>query len=705
MAFEVKRGGDDDRTRLDRLKRLYWLALGRPGDFGGLDAFLGQLRDGVTLAKIADEFVSSDEFRDRWRSDGDGKPPTWSALHARAHGPAATEALRSRRGAALDAVQGLGAQLAGLIEAEPDAPPLTLDRPSHMPIPNSPEGYRLWLTQNEPRSDLDRRRAREVAAGWSYRPRLSFLLAGEVASPEDLGRLITSITAQTYDQVELIIVGWPGRKVARLIRSRAKAGAPMRLIRCAPWRSPEHRLSLAVEAAWGEFVALTEETDVWAPGAARSVVEALQAVDPPSLIYGDEDRIDHDGRRSQPWFKTAWDPDAMLALDGFGRALFTRKSVLQAASTAEGPTSPNRTYPLMLRVSEQLAGKDIVHVPAVLLHRAAETAAPAPSDVEARRSAVSAHLARTGAADCDAIAVGEVIRVVRPLPDPAPLVSIIIPTRDRADLLRPCVDGLLNRTDYPNLEVLIVDNNSREAETEALLSELRSDARVRVLPYSAPFNWGAINNFAVEQARGAVIVLLNNDTEVMEPGWLREMTAQALRPEVGIVGATLLYRDRTVQHAGIVLGPRGQVEHIGRRLSEDDRGHGGRLRAIRAASAVTGACLAMRKTVYDELGGVEAAGLQVTWSDSDLGLKAWSHGYRVLMTPYARLFHLELATRGSDARPAEAARFIRERDWMRARWGARLDHDPYFPGPLTFDMKELYLDTSGVTPRQAELEA
>ena len=194
----------------------------------------------------------------------------------------------------------------------------------------------------------------------------------------------------------------------------------------------------------------------------------------------------------------------------------------------------------------------------------------------------------------------------------------------------------------------------------------------------AAFNWGAINNRGVRNTRGEIIVLLNNDTDVLEPDWLDEMVAQALRPEIGAVGAKLLYHDHTVQHAGLVLGPDGHAFHRFRHVPDATTGYRNEVAMVRSVSAVTGACLAMRRAVFEEVGGIEEAGLAVTWSDVDLCYRVRQAGYRVICTPFARLLHLELATRGADDTPERVARAEDERQFMMKKWASLANEDPFF---------------------------
>jgi GT2 family glycosyltransferase len=270
------------------------------------------------------------------------------------------------------------------------------------------------------------------------------------------------------------------------------------------------------------------------------------------------------------------------------------------------------------------------------------------------------------------------LRIEYVLPARKPLVSIIIPTRDKLELLRRCIDGLLHRTDYAPIEILVVNNRSEQPETLAWLAENADRGTIRLIEFDGDFNWGRINNQAVSHASGEIILLLNNDTEVVQPIWLSEMVAQALRPEIGVVGAKLLYPDRTVQHAGLILGPDGHAFHRFRYMQADDSGYRDELARVRSVSAVTGACLAMRRAVFDEVGGIEEQGLAVTWSDDDICLRVRERGYRVICTPFAVLLHLELATRGADNTPERARRAESERQFMLKKWPSLVLEDPHF---------------------------
>ena len=267
------------------------------------------------------------------------------------------------------------------------------------------------------------------------------------------------------------------------------------------------------------------------------------------------------------------------------------------------------------------------------------------------------------------------------LPPVAPKVSIIIPTRDGLEFLEPCVESVLAATPvYPGeIELLVVDNDSTEASTQEYLKRLESNPSVRVLQHRGGFNWSAINNAAASQAQGEILIFLNNDTRVLTPDWCNELVANAVRPEVGAVGARLLYQDRTIQHAGVLIGVEGVAGHEGVGDSPAHGGYVGRSHVLRGASAVTGACLAIRRKLFMEMGGgFDELQLKVAFNDVDFCLRVRAAGYRVVYTPYAVLYHYESKSRGRDLTPVQQARHRSEAIAFRARWGERAVSDPFY---------------------------
>jgi O-antigen biosynthesis protein len=338
-----------------------------------------------------------------------------------------------------------------------------------------------------------------------------------------------------------------------------------------------------------------------------------------------------------------------------------------------------------LRVSEVLESSEIGHVPRVLYHwrMISGSTAMGPSEKSyahyAALRAIQDHLNRKGAhARVHEISgASGYFRVAYEVPHPEPLVSILIPTRDRVDLLRQCVDSILKKTTYSNYEIIIIDNDSREAETLQYFATLDQHESVRIVSYPKPFNYSAVNNFGAEAARGALLVLLNNDVEVISPGWLTEMTSHALREEVGVVGAMLYYPNDTIQHAGVVVGIGGVAGHayVGRPRGFPGDKH--RAALTQSVSVVTAACALVRTSVFHEVGGLDEQ-LVVAFNDVDFCLRVRAKGYRNVWTPHAELYHHESASRGYEDSPEKIARFKREEQFMKDRWGKALECDPMY---------------------------
>jgi GT2 family glycosyltransferase len=269
------------------------------------------------------------------------------------------------------------------------------------------------------------------------------------------------------------------------------------------------------------------------------------------------------------------------------------------------------------------------------------------------------------------------------LPDQPPLVTLIIPTRDQVDVLRKCIESLKTKTDYPNFEVLVLDNQSSDPATLKYLAALGKDSRFKVIRYDAPFNYSAINNYAVTLAKGEIIGLMNNDIEAIHSDWLHEMVSHVLRPEVGAVGAKLLYSDGTIQHAGVILGLGGLAGHAHKYFDGKSWGYYHRANLTQTLSAVTAACLLVRKSVYEQVGGLDEVNLTVAYNDVDFCLKVREAGYRNIYTPYATLYHHESISRGQENTPEKQARFMREFTFMQQKWGDLLKTDPYYNPNLT----------------------
>ncbi len=443
----------------------------------------------------------------------------------------------------------------------------------------------------------------------------------------------------------------------------------------------------ALELATGEFIALMDHDDLLPEQALYEVAVDIEAHPDVDFIYSDEGQIDGDGRRIGAYFKPDWNHELLLAQNVASHLGVYRKSLVDRLGGFRPGFEGSQDHDLVLRVAAFSAPERIRHIPAVLYHWRRDTGTFSENWLDqctdAARRAVADHL-RTSeppvmqAEVLPAPLAPYHIRVRYPLPDPAPLVSIIIPTRDQARLLARCAEGLMHGTDYDPVELIIVDHDSNEPAAIALLEELRSDSRVRILPFTGPFNYSAINNMAVSESKGDIVVLMNNDVEVISADWLREMVSQAMRPDVGAVGAKLLYPDGTIQHAGLALGAAGVAHSFHAGAPADATGYFGQLALQRYVSAITAACMALRRQVFLDVGGFDEANLPVAFNDVDLCLRIRERGYQIVWTPYAELYHRESASRGSDEDSARAARFKEEIAYMQRAWAAQLAADPFY---------------------------
>jgi GT2 family glycosyltransferase len=428
------------------------------------------------------------------------------------------------------------------------------------------------------------------------------------------------------------------------------------------WDPDCHPASLSTGA---DALCLLQAGDALEPDALALMATHLGGAD---LVYADA--IGPDG---VPSLKPDWSPDLALATGYVGRPALVSQRLLERLPS--GGLGSLADAPVALEASVAAACRRAVHIPRPL-------ARTAPHRPRTDRTAILRdRLAMAGLPVTVRDREG-VTDLLWPLPDPAPLVSVIIPSRDRIDLIRPVCRGVLTATNYPALELIVVDNGSTDPAVLAFYDELRRDPRTRIVPFPHPFNFAAMVNAGVDVASGEVVVLLNNDIAVRGPNWLEEMVRQAIRPEVGAVGAKLLFGDGTLQHAGVVVGLGGRAGHILRRRKAGTPGHLGRLRVAHEVSAVTAACLAVATRKYRSVGGFDAEAFPVDFNDVDFCLRLQAKGWKCVWTPAATLSHFESVSRGPsvgakrDRFEAEAARFV-------ARWGNVIRHDPYYHPALS----------------------
>ena len=434
--------------------------------------------------------------------------------------------------------------------------------------------------------------------------------------------------------------------------------------------APPALVAQALQRLDCDLICFMDAQDRLATSALALVALVVAQYPQTDLIFADEDQLDADGTRVCPFFKPGWDAELQRGRDLLGPFVFLRTALVREAVVSSGAA-------WRLDLANQIAAATVPtrirHIPAVLCHRRS----PATDDT-ALRAALAANLQRTGAPGRILPVAGQAgcHRVIYDTPSTEPAVSIIVPTRDRADLLRVCAEGVLQRTNYQRLQLLIADNGTQAPDALALLQHLAADSRVQVLQLPGPFNWSALNNAAAAAATGEILVLLNNDIAVLEPDWLTTLVSHAAQPGVGAAGAKLLYPDGRVQHAGLTTDAAGVPRHLFRFAPGDSLGAFGLLGMAREVWGVTGACLATRRDVFFRLGGLNEA-LPVAYNDVDYCLRLTASGYRIIWTPWSVLEHREMASRPPDHAPARQAAVGEERARLLRDWGGLVLQDPF----------------------------
>lgn len=576
---------------------------------------------------------------------------------------------------------------------------------AEVPAGDAPRDYAEWVRKYDTPTLAQTVTLRARLEAAAHRPLISVLMPVYNAPEQWLVRAIESVRAQVYPHWELCIAddASTAPHVQRVLEDFRRRDERIKV----EYRAANGHISAASNSALalarGEFCALLDHDDELAPHALAEVVLAHNRAPEADYFYSDEDKLDEAGRRFDPYFKPDWNPDLLLGQNYTCHLSVFRTQRLRGLGFREG-FEGSQDWDVALRFTEDLTHPQIVHIPRVLYHWRAIAGSTAlvidqkNYPAQAARRALEETLARRSLRGELLPVEGQHWRVRRALPEAPPRVSIVIPTRNGADLLRRAIGSIRTRTAYPNYELIVVNHASDAEDALGYFAELR-DLGAKVIDADGEFNFSRLNNLAVPHATGEVLLFLNNDVETIHEEWLGELVAHALRPEVGCVGALLHYPDNTIQHAGIVLGvggggPNGAGGVGGHAFKRFPRGHEGqrnRLRLVQNYSAVTAACLAIRRAVFAEVGGFNEADLPVAFNDVDFCLRVRRAGYWNVWTPFAELYHHESASRGAEDTPEKAARFRREVEHMRRAWGPVLDTDPAYNRNLTFVSEDFAL--------------
>jgi GT2 family glycosyltransferase len=554
------------------------------------------------------------------------------------------------------------------------------------------DDYTRWIRCYDQLQRQDVSRIRDQIRHFEWTPLISILLPVYNSNMKWLRRAISSVQKQLYPCWELCIVddASTDRKIWPFLQRCARHDRRIKVMR----RTENGHISAAsndaLRLATGDFVALLDHDDELAPTALYFVALALNKNRDLQLLYSDEDKLDEYNRRCEPYFKSDWNPELFLAQNFVSHLTVYQTDLIRRIGGFRIGFEGSQDYDLALRCIEQIGPQKIEHLPWVLYHwRAGDQSTASnptakPYAQEAARRAVQEHLKRTGVAGTVVPSHGVYLQTKYALPNERPMVSIIIPTRDQASALKKCVHSILEKTDYPAYELIVLDNESYDPEAVEFLAALRKRDGVRVERIDDAFNYSHLNNRGVDLSRGTFVALLNNDVEVLHADWLTEMVSRATQPKVAMVGARLWYPNGTIQHGGVILGAGGIAGHAHAGLRRGEPGYFARAHLAQDISAVTTACALVEREVYLQVGGLDE-NLAVTFNDVDFCLRLRKAGYRIIWTPYAELIHHESASRGFDNSAPKQIRFLAEVDYVKSKWGDLLQRDPFYNPNLSLD--------------------
>jgi GT2 family glycosyltransferase len=552
--------------------------------------------------------------------------------------------------------------------------------------------YDNWVKQFDTLTAADRVAIATHISRFRNPPLISVLVPLYNTPENFLRRCIESVTEQIYTNWELCLVddASPSTHVARVCTEYVSRDNRIKFERREINGHISAATNSALELASGDFVALLDHDDELAAHALYMIAAELDADPNLDLIFSDEDKIDERGHRFDPWFKTDWNYDLMLSQNAVVHVAVYRRTILQDIGGFRSGFDGSQDYDVTLRFSERTTPERIRHIPFILYHWRAASGSVALAETEktypyeAAARAIQEHLDRLGkAARVSLEAHLGYYRVRWVLPTEPPRVTIIIPTRDKVDLLRVAIHSILDKTHYRNFDILVVNNRSQQRRTLEYFSEVARLRNVLVVDYAEPYSFAALNNWAAKQTDAPVLAFLNNDVEVITPAWLTEMVSHALRPEVGAVGAKLFYPNGTIQHAGVVVGIGGLAGHPHVGLPRDTLGYFGRAACVQQFSAVSAACMVMRREVFLEVGGFDEKNFAIAFNDVDIGLRLWRARYSIVWSPYAQLFHHESASLGSPSGEERRNQFLAESSNFKRIWAKAIAHDPFYNPNLT----------------------
>ena len=520
---------------------------------------------------------------------------------------------------------------------------------------------------------------------FDYRPLISIAVPAYQTPVEFLKQMIESLISQTYPEWELCIANASpdNEEMQRVLADYSARDSRVRFCNLKENLGIAENTNRAFAMAKGEFMGLLDHDDLLAPNALYEIVRALQEHPQADALYTDEDKVTTElDEHFQPHLKPDFNLDLLRSNNYICHFFVVRRSIVEKAGGFRKEFDGAQDYDFIFRCTEN--AREVLHVPEILYHWRTHKASTADNPAskmyafEAGKRAIEANLERTGTKGVVSHTQDLGFYRVKYPVQGNPLVSVIIPNKDEKETLQTCLEMLNNNTSYQNFEIIIVENNSTTDEIFRYYKELSKDPRIHLLRWGKEFNYSAINNFGVAHAKGEYLLFLNNDVKSINPDWMEEMLGVCQRPEVGGVGAKLIYPDDTIQHAGCVIGMGGIAGHMFVDMPADRTGYLHKASLLQDMSAVTAACLMMKKEVFEEAGGFTEE-LAVAFNDVDLCLKVRKNKHLIVYDPYAKLYHMESKTRGAEDSKEKVRRFQTEIEYMRCHWlGILKNGDPYY---------------------------
>jgi GT2 family glycosyltransferase len=553
--------------------------------------------------------------------------------------------------------------------------------------------YKYWVKNYGNISNRDRKRIRTHINKLNNKPKISVIMPVYNTPEKWLCEAIESVISQLYPMWELCIADDASTEphIKKTLDEYRQKDSRIKVV----YRQTNGHISLASNSALdlcsGEYVALLDHDDKLSEHALYMLVNEINIYPDADIFYSDEDKISEVGERFDPYFKPDWNPDLFTSQNYLSHLILYRKSLLQNVNGFRKMFEGAQDWDLAFRIIEIIPESHIRHIPFILYHWRAIQGSTARSQEEkeyvkkAQFNTIKSHLERVNKkAEIKQTKEGY-WKIDYLLPNPVPMVSIIIPTKNQVELLSKCINSILEKTIYTKFELIIINNQTDDLKTLRYFDHIKKNENIIIVDYDKPFNYSAICNFGVKFAKGDILVFLNNDIEVITPDWLIELVRHSSRSEIGAVGAKLYFPNETIQHAGVILGLGGVAGHAYLNLDRKNPGQMSRAFITQNYSAVTAACMAIKKTLFEKVNGFNENDLKIAFNDIDFCIRILKNGYKNLWTPYAELYHHESASRGYEDTPEKQARFRSEIDYMKSNWTTILEKDPAYNPNLSLN--------------------